>query len=191
MSVTSSLHHGRPAPSIVHIGGREVKPAAPSCVGSGVGFPEQDVVDGGAGEFVTIGVTYDRTTMRMNDTVRVDVAVTMNTPDSRSETAIIDLGIPPGFSVETQDLDALITEGIAFSGESEGPIIERYELTGRQILLYISNLSFDFSLNFDYRLRAKFPLIAKTPLSAVYDYYNPQINGEQAPVVLVVEPSSQ
>ena len=149
------------------------------------------VVDGGAEELVTIGVTYDRTTMRMNDTVRVDVAVTLHTPDSRSETAIIDLGIPPGFRVETQDLDALIAEGLAFSGESEGPIIERYELTGRQILLYTSNLSFDFPLNFDYRLRAKFPLIAQTPLSAVYDYYNPQINGEQAPVVLVVEPSSQ
>ncbi|NIM93334.1 MAG: hypothetical protein GTO18_06445 [Anaerolineales bacterium] len=142
-------------------------------------------------EPVTISLTYDRTRLSMDDTLQVDVAITMNTPDSRSESAIIDLGIPPGFSVETQDLDALITEGQEFSGTGEYPVIERYELTGRQILLYTSSLSYDFPLTFSYRLRAKFPLIAQTPVSTVYDYYNPHVSGEQVPVVIVVEPSAQ
>jgi hypothetical protein len=146
--------------------------------------------DGSSG-LVDIQVEYDRRTLRTDDTVGVDVSVEMVTPGSRSQSSIIDLGIPPGFSVVTQDLDALVAEGAAQYGETDLPIIERYELTGRQIILYVSNLSYDYPFEFTYHLQAKFPLVAKTPLSVVYDYYNPQINGEQAPVVLVVEPTDQ
>ena len=68
------------------------------------------------------------------------------------------------------------------------PTIERYELTGRQILVYVSNLSAGNPLAFSYRLRAKYPLVAQTPASNAYDYYNPDIRGESQPHVLVVKP---
>ena len=68
------------------------------------------------------------------------------------------------------------------------PTIERYELTGRQILIYVGNLSHEHSLSFSYRLRAKFPLKAQTPASSVYDYYNPDVSGQALPQTLVVVP---
>ena len=64
--------------------------------------------------------------------------------------------------------------------------IERYELTGRQIIVYISNLNSETPLTFNYHLLAKFPLRVQTPASSAYDYYNPGVAGEQPPQTLVV-----
>ncbi|MBE9478590.1 MAG: hypothetical protein IMY80_01385, partial [Chloroflexi bacterium] len=49
-------------------------------------------------------------------------------------------------------------------------------------------LSSEQPLSFSYRLQAKFPITARTPASSVYDYYNPDVNGEQAPIEIVVNP---
>jgi len=97
------------------------------------------------------------------------------------------LGIPPGFSVNTEDLNALVAQFDNVSPGYAGATIERYELTGRQILLYIGNLSGGEPLRFSYGLTAKFPLRAQTPASNAYDYYNPGVSGEDAPQVLTVE----
>jgi hypothetical protein len=99
---------------------------------------------------------------------------------------MIDLGIPPGFSVKTEDLNALVAHFDDVPENYEFPTIERYELTGRQILLYIGGLSHEHELSFSYRLQAKFPLVAQTPASSAYDYYNPDVAGEQAPVEIIV-----
>jgi uncharacterized protein YfaS (alpha-2-macroglobulin family) len=111
----------------------------------------------------------------------------MNTEGSRAEWAIIDLGLPPGFRVLTPDLDALIEQTRQPSDQESKPTIERYELTGRQIILYISQLSYEMPLTFRYRLQAKYPLVAQAPASAVYDYYNPEVGGESAPILIVVD----
>jgi hypothetical protein len=136
-------------------------------------------------ELVTINVEYDRTELKVDDTVQVDVDVQLN-KDGRAEWVLIDLGIPPGFSVKTEDLNALVARFDDVPEDYEFPTIERYELTGRQILLYIGGLSDEHELSFSYRLQAKFPLIAQTPASNAYDYYNPDVNGEQTPVEIVV-----
>ncbi len=147
-------------------------------------------------EAVSIGVAYDRTQLSVNDTVTVNVTVNLNQVDGRADSALIDLGVPPGFSVEATDLAALVArdnDPSASSGQAVPPnyalpTIERYELTGRQVLVYIKNLSYGQPLTFSYRLRAKFPLVAQTPASRAYDYYNPDQSGEAAPQVLVVAP---
>jgi hypothetical protein len=40
---------------------------------------------------------------------------------------------------------------------------------------------------FDYELQAKFPLRAQAPHSSMYDYYNPNVQGESKPIQFVVE----
>ncbi len=145
-------------------------------------YPE--VVDGQ--DLVSIDVAYDRTELQVDDVVRVDVTVSLNEQDGRADWALIDLGIPPGFSVNTEDLSALVAQFENISPEYAGATIERYELTGRQILLYIGNLSEGKPLSFSYGLTAKFPLRAQTPASNAYDYYNPGVSGEDAPQVLTV-----
>ena len=135
---------------------------------------------------LTIDVQYDRTELRVDDTVEVQVTVTLNEP-GRAEWALIDLGIPPGFAVKAEDLAALVTRYEDVPEDYEFPTVERFEMTGRQVLVYIGGLSSEHPLSLSYRMQAKFPLVAKAPASRAYDYYNPEKSGFEAPVELTVE----
>ncbi len=126
-----------------------------------------------AKDLVTIDVSYDRTELAVDDTVGVDVSVSLNEPGSSAEQTIIDLGLPPGFTVETEDLDRLVARFQDVPEDYPYAQVKRYELTGRQIILYVTNLTAEQPLSFSYRLRASFPLVAQTPASTAYDYYNP------------------
>ena len=137
-------------------------------------------------QLVKIDVQYDRAELAVNDTVNVNVTLSLN--EGKAESAMIDLGLPPGFSVESQDLAALVTRYNDTPQDYPYPKIERFELTGRQILIYLSNLSAGNPLTFSYRLRAKFPLEVQTHASNAYDYYNPEVSGEVEPQILVVRP---
>ncbi len=139
-----------------------------------------------AQDLMTIDVSYDRTELTVDDLVTVDVTVSLNEPGARTEWALIDLGIPPGFSVMTEDLNALVAASQDRSPDSELATIERFEMTGRQILVYIGKLSHEHPLSFSYRLKAKYPLMAQTPASSIYDYYNPDVTGEAQPELLMV-----
>ncbi len=126
-------------------------------------------------ELLTIGVKYDRTELAANDMLTCSVKVSNNRPGI-ADMIIVDLGIPPGFEVQTPDLDEFV--GVKF---------EKYNLTGRQVIVYLDKLEFGKPVEFSYRLRAKFPLKAKTRTSRVYEYYNPEIETVVAPVELVVK----
>ena len=137
-------------------------------------------------ETVSIDVNYDRTELNVDDTVTVNVNISMN--NGAAESAIIDLGLPPGFTVETSDLAALVAYYNDMPDSYEKPKLERFELTGRQIIIYLTNLSSEHGLEFSYRLRAKFPLRAQAPASNAYDYYNPDTSGLSLPQILEVSP---
>ncbi|GAP13432.1 large extracellular alpha-helical protein [Longilinea arvoryzae] len=139
-------------------------------------------------ELVSIDVAYDRTELAVNDTVTVNVTVNLNQPGGKAESALIDLGLPPGFTVMSEDLDAWVARFNDVPEDYDFPAIQRYELTGRQILVYITNLQEGKPLEFSYRLLARFPLQAQTPSSSAYDYYNPDVNGLDDPQTLVVNP---
>lgn len=128
-----------------------------------------------AEELIAIDLNYDRTNLAVNDTVTVDVGVKLNQAGV-VKMALIDLGVPPGFTVLSEDLSRLVEQGV----------IARYELTGRQIIIYLENLAGDQPLRFSYRLQARFPLKAQTPPSLAYDYYNPAQQTTQPPLELVV-----
>jgi uncharacterized protein YfaS (alpha-2-macroglobulin family) len=138
------------------------------------------------GEALSIGVKYDRTQLQMNDNVTVNVNVRLNDQNARVDSALIDLGVPPGFAVQSEDLDRLVAHYRDLPADYAGARIERYELTGRQVIVYVTNLSGAEPLSFSYRLKAKYPLSVQTPASAVYDYYNPDQAGEVQPLVLTV-----
>jgi hypothetical protein len=126
-------------------------------------------------EALTIDVAYDRTALAVNDEVTVDVGVRVNV-EGVIKMALIDLGVPPGFTVIAEDLNRLVERGV----------ISRYELTGRQIIVYLEDVSSETPLRFSYRLRARFPMRAQTPPSSVYDYYNPDTATVRAPLEVVV-----
>ena len=128
-----------------------------------------------AEELITIDVAYDRTALAVNDEVTVDVTVRLN-QEGVVKMALIDLGVPPGFNVVTEDLSQLVEMGV----------IARYELTGRQIIIYLEDFSSEAPLTFSYRLQARFPMRAQTPPSSAYDYYNPGDVTVRAPLEVTV-----
>ncbi|HVF10703.1 MAG TPA: hypothetical protein VNA16_07870, partial [Abditibacteriaceae bacterium] len=122
-----------------------------------------------------VDVVYDRTELAVNDTVTCQAKVTNNRPLT-ANMVIVDLGIPPGFEVEAGDLAELV-------GSKK---IQKFSLTGRQVIVYLEKVAAGETLGLEYRLKAKFPLKAKTPKSAVYEYYTPNIRSESKPVAMVV-----
>ncbi len=126
-------------------------------------------------ELITIDLAYDRTRLAVNDEVTVDVGVKLNR-EGVVRMALIDLGVPPGFTVLAEDLSRLV----------EQKVIARYELTGRQIIIYLEDFSSEAPLHFSYRLRARFPMRAQTPPSSAYDYYNPADTTMRAPLEVTV-----
>jgi hypothetical protein len=126
-------------------------------------------------ELITIDLAYDRTALAVNDEVTVDVKVRLN-QEGVVKMALIDLGVPPGFNVVAEDLGQLVEMGV----------IARYELTGRQIIIYLEDFSYEAPLSFSYRLQARFPMRAQTPPSSAYDYYNPGDMTVRAPLEVTV-----
>ncbi len=131
--------------------------------------PEQE-------KLVDVQVRYDRTTLAVNDEVRVTANVRL-TKAGTARMTLVDLGVPPGFTVLTEDLDAAV----------KSKTIARYELTGRQVIVYLEEFTSQKPITFDYRLKARFPLRAQTPSTTTYDYYNPSVVFTQAPTTLTVK----
>jgi len=127
-------------------------------------------------KLVDIQVRYDRTSLAVNDEVGVTATVRL-TKAGTARMTLVDLGIPPGFTVQTEDLDAAV----------KSKTIARYELTGRQIIIYLEEFTSQKPITLAYHLKARFPLRAQTPSSTTYDYYNPSTAFTQAPTTLTVK----
>ena len=126
-------------------------------------------------EAVSIQVEYDRTELAVNDVVTTQVQARLKLPGV-ARMAVLDLGVPPGFAVLTEDLSLLVERGV----------ISRYELAARQVIIYLEDFSSEKPLTFSYRMRAKYPLKAKAPDSQAYDYYTPDRQGTQRPQEITV-----
>jgi uncharacterized protein YfaS (alpha-2-macroglobulin family) len=126
-------------------------------------------------DILSIDVSYDKKKLAQDDMVTCKVKISNNITAS-ADMVIVDLGIPPGFSVETADLQALV-----------GKKIQKYNLTTRQVILYIERIDYKKPINFSYRLKAKFPIKAKTPTSKVYKYYEPEVETLAEPVDIEVK----
>ncbi|MBI4672071.1 MAG: hypothetical protein HY741_10455 [Chloroflexi bacterium] len=124
---------------------------------------------------MTIHVEYDRTTLKVNDRVRATATIRLNEGEARM--AVVDLGVPPGFAVLTDELDTAVKNGK----------LSRYEMTGRQIILYLENVRAGQAISLTYELQARFPLRVQAPHSTTYDYYNPNLNGQAPPIQFTVE----
>ena len=130
----------------------------------------------GAGKAMEIQVAYDRTELEKEDTLTADVRVAYNGPGAAANMVMVDLGIPPGFDVLTEDLNELVGS----------KVIQKFQTTPRQVILYLEKLEKGKPLSFRYRMKARFPLRAKTAASTAYLYYNPEVRATAPPVEVTV-----
>ncbi|MBI2899116.1 MAG: hypothetical protein HYY17_02960 [Planctomycetes bacterium] len=122
-----------------------------------------------------VKVAYDRTTMSKDDILTANVTMAYR-GDRPTFMIVLDLGIPPGFTVDARPFEAMVTE----------KRIDKFSTTAKQITLYFGTVEPGQVVTFAYGLRAKYPLKAKTPKSEAYEYYAPDRRAVAEPVELEV-----
>jgi uncharacterized protein YfaS (alpha-2-macroglobulin family) len=123
-----------------------------------------------------IQVDYDRDRLAVDDILTCNVEVWSNTAAPVSM-AIIDLGVPPGFRVDTSGFERLVESGT----------LAKYEVTGNQCILYVRGIEHRQPLHFSYELKALYPIRAMIPPSRVYEYYKPENKDHTLSQQVIVE----
>jgi hypothetical protein len=112
---------------------------------------------------LAVAVAYDKTQLRLNDTVQATVTVS-NTDTQKENMILVTVGIPPGFSIKTEDLDGYKSSGM----------LSQYEITERQLTLYLTELAAGAQAKFAYHLVATMPVTAVDGGAQAFLYYQPE-----------------
>ncbi|MGP0019071.1 MAG: MG2 domain-containing protein [Candidatus Sulfotelmatobacter sp.] len=134
-----------------------------------------------ANEALSIDVAYDRTHLAQDDIATATATVKNNLPKS-ANMVMIDLGIPPGFDLLSEDLQTFVEKT---AGQKTGRL-EKFSLTSTQAILYFNSIAPGETVTLHFRLRAKYPIRARTFRSRVYEYYDPDVSSIARPVQLEV-----
>jgi uncharacterized protein YfaS (alpha-2-macroglobulin family) len=128
-------------------------------------------------EPLSIDVAYDRTHLAQDDLARA-AATIKNNLDKTANMVMVDLGIPPGFDLLSEDLQDYQEKS---AGKKSGHL-SKFSLTATQAILYFDSFGAGETTSLKFRLRAKYPIRARTFESRVYEYYDPEISSIARPV---------
>ena len=134
-----------------------------------------------AGEPLSIDVSYDRTHLSQDD-IATATATVRNNLNKTANMVMVDLGIPPGFDLLSEDLQSFQEQ----TAGRKGGRLEKFSLTATQAILYFDSIGAGATVKIPFRLRAKYPIRARTFQSRVYEYYDPDVNSVARPVQLTV-----
>jgi hypothetical protein len=134
-----------------------------------------------ANEPLSIAVNYDRTRLAQDD-VATATATVKNNLNKSANMVMVDLGIPPGFDLLSEDLQDYQEKS---AGRKSGRL-EKFNLTATQAILYFNSIASGDTVTIRYRLRAKYPIRARTFQARVYEYYAPEVSGVARPVQMEV-----
>ena len=110
---------------------------------------------------LSIEVFYDKTHLSVDEVIDVTAHVT-NISFESAPMVLVDLGIPPGFDLMTGDLEQAVTD----------QLIQKFEITAKQILVYVEDILPEETLVLSYQLKAKYPLKVQAPDSSASLYYD-------------------
>jgi A-macroglobulin TED domain/Alpha-2-macroglobulin family/MG2 domain/Carboxypeptidase regulatory-like domain/A-macroglobulin receptor binding domain/Alpha-2-macroglobulin bait region domain len=136
-----------------------------------------------ANEPLSIDLTYDRSLLAQDDIATATATIRNNLPKS-ANMVMVDLGVPPGFDLLSEDLQDYQEKS---SGLKSGRL-EKFSMTATQAILYFDSFAPGETVKLHYRLRAKYPIRAHTFQSRVYEYYDPQVSSVARPIQLEVTP---
>jgi uncharacterized protein YfaS (alpha-2-macroglobulin family) len=132
-------------------------------------------------EPLSITVDYDRTRLAQDDILTATATIRSHLGKT-ANMVMVDLGIPPGFDLLAEDLQAFQEK----TANRQGGRLEKFSLTGTQAILYFDFVPAGAQVELKFRLRAKYPIRARTLQSRVYEYYDPQVGSVARPVQLEV-----
>ena len=116
---------------------------------------------------LTIDVSYDSQSVAVDDSVTCTVTVTNNDPDAKGM-VLVTVGLPPGFALVTSDLAAL----------QEAKTISNFEVTGKQLILYLDSVPAGSPTVIQYALVAQYPVKAETGGAEAKYYYDAETKAE-------------
>jgi hypothetical protein len=128
-----------------------------------------------------INVVYDRTRLAQDDVATATATVQNHLPKV-ANMVMVDLGVPPGFDLLSEDLQTYVEN----SATKKSGRLEKFSLTATQAILYFDSIAPNDVVTLRFRLRAKYPIRARTFQSRVYEYYDPEVNSVARPVQLEV-----
>ena len=132
-------------------------------------------------EPLSIDVAYDRTHLAQDD-LATATATIKNNLNKTANMVMVDLGIPPGFDLLSEDLQDYQENS---AGRKSGHL-SKFSQTATQAILYFDSFAPGDTVSLKFRLRAKYPIRARTFESRVYEYYDPEISSIARPVQLEV-----
>jgi uncharacterized protein YfaS (alpha-2-macroglobulin family) len=133
-------------------------------------------------EALSIDLAYDRTQLVQDDIATATATIKNNLPKA-ANMVMVDLGIPPGFDLLSEDLQAYREKSV---GQKSGRL-EKFSMTATQAILYFDSLAPGDTVALKFRLRAKYPIRARTFRSRVYEYYDPEVSSVARPVQVEVK----
>jgi uncharacterized protein YfaS (alpha-2-macroglobulin family) len=136
----------------------------------------------GEKEPFSISVNYDRTKLVQVDIVTATATMRNNLPKS-ANMVMVDLGIPPGFDLLSEDLQDYQDK----SAKLKSGRLEKFSQTATQAILYFNAFAAGETVQLKFRLRAKYPIRTRTFQSRVYEYYDPDVRSVARPVLLEVK----
>jgi uncharacterized protein YfaS (alpha-2-macroglobulin family) len=130
----------------------------------------------------SISVNYDRTKLAQDDIVTATATMRNNLPKT-ANMVMVDLGIPPGFDLLSEDLQ----EHQNTSSSLKSGRLEKFSQTATQAILYFNAFAAEQTVQVKFRLRAKYPIRTRTFQSRVYEYYDPDVRSVARPMALEVK----
>ena len=120
-------------------------------------------------------VEYDSTNISVSDSILATLTVGYSGSGPQLKMVLVDLRAPVGFSFNAIDFEILV----------EGGVISHYELNGRQVNLYLTDLVSGEEYDLTYRLTAEKPIRASLQGINAYDMYNTMLKDTLDPVEIV------
>jgi uncharacterized protein YfaS (alpha-2-macroglobulin family) len=134
-----------------------------------------------AQEPLAIEVRYDRTRLAQDEVVTGTATIRNNT-EKMAKMVMVDLGIPPGFELLSEDLQTAVDK----TANAKSGRLEKFSMTATQAILYFDSIAPRDSFEVTFRVRAKYPIRASNFASRVYEYYDPAVSATAKPVQFTV-----
>jgi hypothetical protein len=112
---------------------------------------------------LAIDMSYDKNELAVNDRLGVTARV-VNRTDVEAPMVILDLPVPAGFAVESDDLRKLVQD----------QKIDKFQVTARKIIVYLRGLQPGQGLTLNYGLRATMSVKVQVRPAQAYEYYKLQ-----------------
>ncbi len=128
------------------------------------------------GESLRIQVVYDKENLKVGEAVQAK-ATLENRRKQASPMVLVELPIPPGFTLNAEDFDRSV----------KANTMAKYQVQPRVVQVYLRDLPASGKLEIGYALRAELAGRVAVPAGRAYEYYNPDRQGFSRTALLEVK----